>query len=400
VAPGQRSKDAGENEMNENVNNPPDVPVEVVDAIQQFVDHLHGRSPDPLDLDRLAPEIRATVEDLLPLIAAEAITGDLDPPAGLPAWEEDKVVQALGLRPVPGRWRLRGDGVRRAREAAGLSLAGLAQRVSARGVTVDARFLDDVEQRPGSPVEPKLADAIAAELGVGRPSITFVDDVVNTAVQDLIAEIAWARPDVQIRTEDMVAGGGRRPVAALLVEHLGFVARIALFDVDETGLWSREVMTAAAATLDVDPDVTVLLVAAVAEWPTQIVDATDLANAYVAPSGQRLQSPRRPILPIGDAIRFLFEEALPLWDDVDLSGASQPELDIGVAGIDAARQALASATSGRPRLEPKIRGLELVRAHANEAAIALAGLIEEVRDGHVAEGDLAARLLDLLPVAS
>jgi hypothetical protein len=198
----------------------------------------------------------------------------------------------------------------------------------------------------------------------------------------------------------MVVGGGRRPVAALHVAHLGFVARVGLFDVHEPGLWSPEVMTAAAATLDNDPDVTVLLVAAVAEWPTQIVDAADLANAYLAPSGRRLQTPRRPILPIGDAVRLLFQEALPWWDDVDLRGAPKPELNIGAVGVDAARDALAAATSGRPRLEPKIGGLELVRAHADEAAVALAGLIDEVRHGSVEGDTLAARLLELLPVAS
>jgi transcriptional regulator with XRE-family HTH domain len=386
--------------MSENVNSPPDVPAEVVHAIQQFVDHLHGRRTDPLDLDTLAPDIRTTVEDLLPLIAAEAITGDLGTPGDLPPWEDDQVVHALGLQPVPGRTRLRGDGVRRAREAAGLSLAELAQRVSGRGVTIDARFLGEVELRPGSPVDPKLADAIAAELGVNRPSITFADDVLDTTVQDLIAEISWVRPDIHIRTEDMVVGGGRRPLAALHLEHLGFVVRLGLFDVDESDLWSREVMTAAAATLDVDPDVTVLLAAARAEWPTQIVDAADLANAYVAPSGRRLQIPRRPILPIGDAVRLLFEEALPLWDDVDLGVASKSDLNIGVVGIDAARQALAAATSARPRLEPKVRGLELVRTHADEAAVALASLIDEVREGNIAGDALAVRLLELLPVAS
>jgi hypothetical protein len=248
-------------------------------------------------------------------------------------------------------------------------------------------------------VDPEVADAIAAVLGVERPSITFVDDV-DATVQELIAEISWVRPDVQIRAEDMVVGGGRRPVAALGVEHLGFVARIALFDVDEAGLWSPEVMTAAAATLEVDPDVTVLLVAAVPEWPTQIVDAADLAHAYVAPSGRRLQTPRRPILPIGDAVRLLFEEALPLWDEVNLSGAPRPELNLGVVGVEVAREALASATSGRPRLEPKIRGLELVRAQADEVAVALAALIDDVRDGNVTDDALADRLLQLLPVAS
>jgi transcriptional regulator with XRE-family HTH domain len=385
--------------MSEIVNGPPDVPAEVLDAIQQFVDHLHGRSPVPLDLDALAPDIRATVENLLPVLAAEAISGDPEPPAGLPAWQDDRVVQALGLRPVPGRSRLRGERVRRAREAAGLSVAEVARRLSTRGLTIDTRFLDDVEQRPGSPVDPEVADAIAAVLGVERPSITFVDDV-DATVQELIAEISWVRPDVQIRAEDMVVGGGRRPVAALGVEHLGFVARIALFDVDEAGLWSPEVMTAAAATLEVDPDVTVLLVAAVPEWPTQIVDAADLAHAYVAPSGRRLQTPRRPILPIGDAVRLLFEEALPLWDEVNLSGAPRPELNLGVVGVEVAREALASATSGRPRLEPKIRGLELVRAQADEVAVALAALIDDVRDGNVTDDALADRLLQLLPVAS
>jgi len=58
----------------------------------------------------------------------------------------------------------------------------------------------------------------------------------------------------------------------------------------------------------------VLLASATPEWPTQIVDAADFADAYLAPSGDRLRTPRRPILAIGDAVRLLFEETLPFWD--------------------------------------------------------------------------------------
>lgn len=377
-----------------------DLPTEVVDAIHRFVEHLHGRGP-ALDLDGLSDEDRSTVEELLPVIASEVIGSGTASDSDVPDWDDDPIVEALGLRPVPGQVRLRGDAVRRARAAAGLSVAELARQVSANGVTIDSNFLDDIERRLGTAVDPKVADAMVAALGTERDEVTFTDDDLGTAVQDLIGEIVFARPDVAVRVQDMVVRGGRRPLAALHVAQLGLVARIALFDVNEANLWSPDVLAAAEAAVAADPDMTaVLLVAAVAEWPTQIVDVADLANAYIAPSGQRLQVPRRPILPIGDAVRLLFEGALPVWDDVDLDTNGASDLMVNVIALGAARESLTKSTAGRPRIEPKIRGLELVRSRLEETATGMAELIEMVRDQDIDDASFTVRLLELVPAAS
>lgn len=384
-----------EEAMSKNLPNLPDLPSEVVDAIDRFVDHLLGRG-DALDLDALSPDIRAAVEELIPVIAAEVLSNDVDAEVDIPEWKDDPVVKALGLLAVPGRVRLRGDVVRRAREAAGISQAELARRVSQRGSTVDGGFIDDVERVLGTAVDPRVADAIAAELDVDRRGLTFTEDDVDAAVQDLVSEVRWARPDVDVRKEPVLVGRGRKPLFALHLSHLGFVARVAVFNVDEVGLSSPEVVAVASTIIESEPEISVLLASATTEWPTQIVDAADFADAYLAPSGDRLRTPRRPILAIGDAVRLLFEETLPFWDDVELHDM-KPDIIHRDDANDASRLAIAKVVAGHPRLEPKIRGLALVRDNADIIAAALGGLIEEVRDGE-SQDELSTRIAELVPV--
>jgi hypothetical protein len=386
-----------EEQMSERMPNLPDLPPGVVDAIDRFVEHLLGRG-DALELDSLAPDIREAVEALMPVIAAEVLSNDVDTEVDIADWNDDPVVEALGLHPVSGRVRLRGDAVRRARESAGLSHTDLARLVSGRGVTIDGGFIDSIERVLGTAVDPRVADAIAGELGVDRRGLTFTEDDVDTATQNLVTEVRWARPDIEVRSEPILVGRGRKPLVALHLSHLGFVARVALFDVDEEGLSSPDVLAAAAATIDLEPEVAILLAAATSEWPTQIVDAADLADAYVAPSGDRLRVPRRPLLPIGDAVRLLFEETLPLWDDVELAEA-RSDAPLAAMAVEASRLAVAKAVAGRPRLEPKIRGVGLVRDSADPIAAALGRLIEEVRDGELHD-ELPARLAQLVPSPS
>jgi len=59
----------------------------------------------------------------------------------------------------------------------------------------------------------------------------------------------------------------------------------------------------------------------------------------------------------------------------------KPDITDSDDARDASRLAVAKVVAGHPRLEPKIRGLALVRDNADIIAAALAGLIDEVRDG-------------------
>jgi len=92
--------------------------------------------------------------------------------------------------------------------------------VSQRGSTVDGGFIDGVERILGTAVDPRVADAIAAELDVDRRGLTFTEDDVDAAVQDLVSEVRWARPDVEVRSEAVMVGRGRKPLFALHLSHL------------------------------------------------------------------------------------------------------------------------------------------------------------------------------------
>jgi hypothetical protein len=412
------------------------LPKLVVDAIEAFVDDLHGRS-STFDLDKLDDDTRAIVEELLPDVAAVVLSGGGAPLEDVRGWEESRAYGSLGLVPVPGMVRLNGAAVRRHRDQLGLSAAEVAALVTGAGHTVMPSFVDDVEGRPGTPVAPAVAILVADALRVDVGDVTFDDSVTDGAssptpmgsdaivaagcvqragaspamspslgladerVEQLVTSIRFARPDLKIELGASPTGG-RPPLAALQVGRFGLTTVVLLFDVlDPAALWDRDVLDAAGAAFGSQPEtLLVFLVAADDEHSTQPVDTDDLSAAVVTTSGQRLVVPRRAILGIGDAVRAAFEEILPTWDDIQIPVATTPTIDVAVIAAQNAGAALAAAVGARVRIPAKTKAFEVIAANQSLHARSIADAVTAVRNHELDPTGVADLVLAELAVAS
>ena len=412
------------------------LPQRVVDAVQAFVDQLHGRG-DGFDVDELDDDTFDAVSALLPLVAEAVLTGGHVPLDGVPDWEGSRALAELGLVPASGKARLSGTAVRQLRESAKLTTAEAAMELSARGYTCTSDFFDEVEARPGSPVAPEVAELVAATFGVDVADVIFDDTVAGAdradatpseptvpaeivtgvgaagdataavdgdgytaadLVRSVADEIFWARPDVKIAAATTPAGGPAI-LGALTVTRLGLVAKVIVFDDDAPGV-ERAMLHAAEQVLVADPDVAlVFAVRTDDERSTQAVDATDLAASTVTTTGRPFRSPHRPVLALGDAIRSALEELLPMWDDIDVAGPTATSLDAAEVATAAAFDAFARITAARVSIEVKKEANVRVGRRTAELGAALGDLVASVRSG-VTLPSLVARQVKELAEAS
>ena len=164
------------------------------------------------------------------------------------------------------------------------------------------------------------------------------------------------------------------------------------------GLRASELIASAAAVYIEEPDtVGFALIHSDARLSSVIVDPFDPEQCIEVPSGDLVgPRPRRPILPLADAIRGYMDETFPLFDPIDIPNAGSFQ-DLGVASLDVEQIARrhvgrVAESGGRARTEAK----RLAWTGLTEVEIsALSDLLQSAYSGEVGSDGLGRWLNSL-----
>lgn len=344
-----------------------ETPEEVAEVLQAFALHITGHGPAP-DFDALDDDTRDMVDQLLPAIVE--LVGDRIVPADeLPDWDDGATIDGARLRA--------------AREAAHLNPQELAVQVSRRGKTIAAGTIEAFETSIETSVDPDLRAAIADALGVSeRDLVPDTESLERTVIEDIVRE----RPGCDVSYDRVPLDASMEPLFRLTLTDFDLIARVVVFDiVVESELRHAQVLAVAAALSRLAPETAAFLLVAGAdpERSTQIVDDADLRQGFTVPGGERLAAPRRHPVLLRDAVRALFEELNPDWEDEELDLLLESDLDAPGLARACAADGIGEATKSKVRLAAKIDAFDAIGEPETDG---LAGILGAIRGGDVAPG--------------
>lgn len=285
------------------------------EPIDEILDYLSGTAARPTfeDLDHAA---RADAERKLTIL--EDLRGvDVD---AIAPFEEDPVAVRLGFRDGPPETQVYGPAVRAARERAGLTAAALAAAASKSGLTIDAGYIDALENRRWQTIQIRLADALADACGIGVNDLTSdhvaVDPVAVAAVNahDRILVTHYAgriAPEFPRRLEIGLFDLSILAIAGVTNEERAAALHIATRELIEVGQFDR-----------------IMIVANDDELTSWVLATDDVMSCFHAPGGQHRPATSDPTvasLPFEMAIERIVESEVVEW--VDFSGSLRPGLD-------------------------------------------------------------------------
>jgi transcriptional regulator with XRE-family HTH domain len=197
---------------------------------------LRGQGVD-LEEPRLTERERRLVDELTPWLSAWPPQAPVHQAGGMPSSEPDDtgpddalnaplwadldpadpVAQMLGLIPNHDT-TLDAKQLKRARQAAGLTLQDLVDRLAKAGWNVDVRQAFQWE-RTRTPLAPAVIDALAQAVRVDTANLlsaaaqtqdVFTDAAVQQALAQWAAEVSWDVQDLTARVRDSIAVAGQR----------------------------------------------------------------------------------------------------------------------------------------------------------------------------------------------
>ena len=207
-----------------------------------------------------------------------------------------------------------------ARERAGLTPAALAAGGSRSGLTIDAGYIEALENRRWQTIQTRLADALAGACGIEVNDLTIdrvtVDPVAVAAVNahDRILVTRYAgriASEFPRRLEIGLFDLSILAIAGVTSEERSTALRIATRELTEVGQFDRIMVVA-------DDD----------ELTTWVLATDDVMSCFHAPDGQHRPATLDPAvapLPFEMAVERIVEREVVEW--VDFSGSLRPGLD-------------------------------------------------------------------------
>lgn len=285
------------------------------DAIEEILEYLSGAVARPTfeDLDNAA-----RVDAQRKLAILEDLRGvDVDAVA---TFEEDPVAVRLGFRDGPPETRVFGPAVRAARERAGMSATALATAGSRSGLTIDAGFIEALEEGQWQTIQTRLADALADACGSRLAELTldsgFVDPVAVAAVNahDRLLVTKYAgriASEFPRRLEIGLFDLAILAIAGVTDEERSTALQIASDELIEVGYFDRIMVVA-------DDD----------ELTSWVLATDDVMSYFHAPDGHHREATSAPAilpLPFEMAMKQIVEQEVVEW--VNFSGSLRPSLD-------------------------------------------------------------------------
>ncbi|MDP9440666.1 MAG: helix-turn-helix domain-containing protein [Actinomycetota bacterium] len=358
------------------------------------------RAGEPFAFDHLDPDLRAEVEELLPIVlgavhSAEYSTGEDD----AKGWDTsgadaDAAAARLGFSPREGTRRLLGARLRELRVRSGRSTRDVARDVSATGATVVDADIAAFENETIAHVPLRVATALIDLFG---PSVAYGTDdapgrmvptVANSAAvdaPDLTAIVVWVRPDADVT---IVSAGNWAPLPVdyeLNVNLLGLETHVLAVDtVADAEALAAPAVQVAARLFDSQPQLNAVFVVAGDDGHSTVtLEPADVRTTLRTSGPARPPGRTHPILDFEDALRRFFEAFLPNWTQLDVSHLiADPEPVDEVIAV-ATRRAVARTKVARAQIPAKQDALATI---SDTDAVALADLLRAVHAGTVPPG--------------
>lgn len=368
---------------------------------QTIIDFLAAsRAGEPFPFDDLDADLRAEVEELLPIVLGAVHSAPYPSEDDeFKGWDTsgadaDAAAARLGFSPREGNRRLLGARLRELRVRSGRSARDVAREVSATGATVVDSDIAAFENETIAHVPARVAAALIDLLG---PSIAYGTDdapgrtvptVAGSGAADapaLTAIVLWVRPDADVT---IVEAGNWAPLPVdqeLNVNLLGLETHLLVCTtVADAESLAEPAVHVAARLFDRQPQLNaVFFVAGDDGHSTLTLEPADVRTTLRTKGPARPPGRTHPILDFEDALRRFFEAFLPNWSQLDASHLTADPAPIDEVIASATRRAVARTKMARAQIPAKQDALATI---SDADAVALADLLAVVHAGTVPTG--------------